>query len=265
MAKILFDNVCYEETAPTDTYESVYEAMIKVHAPQLWPRFYPINFKATVYASGEGVKADLVLIERDYTEWWVVEVEMAQHPFESHVLPQVKKLTNAAYGVDEAQKITDSCDKLELARVRQLLNEVSPRVMVVVNKPKPDWGKRLAEFNSILGVFEIFQSDQGKHLFRVNGDHPIGLAQIISACKFDELMSRWLLVEDPISFRINHNEDVSIEFEGQTTVWRRFDSTGKVWLFTPNGPNPLPDRHHYQLVRRGDGRLAFEKKRKAHN
>lgn len=258
MAKVLVGNKWYEEIAPSGVYESVYEAMVKAHAAQLWPRFHPVHFKANVYAGADGVRADLVLIERNYSEWWVVEVEMAHHPFESHVLPQTRKLAIANYGVEEAEKLCAACSKLELPKVKAMIKEYQPRVLVVVNKPRPEWVNRLAEFEAMLAVFEIFKSDDEQHLFRVNGEHPIGTAEIISVCRFDELMNRWLVVENPISLRVPHQGTMTIEFDGHTTVWARFEVSGKVWLHTPNGPNPLSDKYDYELVRRGDGQFAFQ-------
>jgi hypothetical protein len=257
MAKILLDNRWFEEVAPTGTYESVYEALIKAHAVQLWPRFHAVNFKATVYANGEGVKPDLVLIEKDYSEWWVVEVEMAHHALESHVYPQAKKLTDAFYGDDEAERIATTCSALDINKVKQMLKDLPPRVLVIVHKPKPDWARRLSTINALVAVFEVFRSDENKYLFRVNGEHPIGATEKISHCKIDQLVNRWLLLSDPIGLRVRANEDIQIEYDGLTTVWRRFDITDKVWLHTPFGPNPLSDRFEYHLVRLGDGRFAF--------
>jgi hypothetical protein len=261
MAKVLFENKWYEEVAPSGVYESVYEAMIKAHAEQLWPRFHPVHFKASVYAGVAGVRADLVLIERNYSEWWVVEVEMSHHSLSSHVLPQTRKLASASY-LNEAEKLCEGCSKLELSKVKKLLKENQPGVLVIVNKPCPEWVKPLEKFGAMVAVFEVFKSDDDEHLFRVNGEHPVGSAEVISLCRFDALMNRWLLVENPISLRVRNQTAFPIEFDGHTTIWAKYVATGKVWLHTPNGPNPLPDKFDYELVRRGDGQLAFNKIRK---
>jgi hypothetical protein len=258
MAKVLFENRWYEEVAPTGVYESVYEAMVKAHAIYLWPRFHAVHFKANVYAGMAGVKADFVLVERNYSEWWVVEVEMEHHSLEGHVLPQTRKLGEAAYGDSEAEKLCEMCPALDLAKVKAMFRDHPPRVLVVVNKPRPDWVKPLANVDAMVAVFEIFRSDQDQHLFRVNGDHPVGTAELVSVCRFDELMNRWLLVENPISLRTPGQKKIMIEFNGHTTEWTRYAAAGKVWLYTESGPNPLPDRFDYELTRRGDGQLAFQ-------
>ena len=257
MAKVLFENNWYEEISPTGVYETVYEGMVKAHAPNLWPRFQGVHFKANVYAGAEGVAADFALVERNYTEWWIVEVELAHHSFENHVLPQTRKLAEAKYGEDEAVKLCEACPKLDLSKVKSMLKEHQPRVLVVVNKPRLDWIKPLAKHEAALAVFEIFQSDDNKRLFRVNGEHPIGPAEVISICRFDNFMRRWLLVETPAGLRVPHGHKITIVFNDHITEWERCADSGKVWLYPPNGPNPLSDKFDYELIRRGDAQFMF--------
>lgn len=256
MAKVLFDNKWYEELSPSGVYEAVYEGMVKAHATELWPRFHAVHFKANVYAGDAGVKADFALVEKSYTEWWVVEVEMAHHQLKSHILPQTRKLAEAKYGDAEAEQLCKDCPKLDRAKVKAMIKEHQPRVLVVVNKPRPEWIKPLAKFNAMLAVFEIFQSDDNEHLFRVNGEHPVGPAEVISVCKFDDLMNRWLLVESPAALRVPHQGKITIIFNDHVTEWMRWAASKKVWLYT-SGPNPLPEPYDYELTRRGDGQFMF--------
>jgi len=258
MARVLINNKWYKEISPAGIYESYYEAMVKKQARRMWPRFHPVHFKANVHAGlSPGVKADLALVERSYYEWWVVEVELDHHSLEGHVLPQTRKLAAAKYGDDEAIKLCDECKDLDLAKTKKMVKECQPHVLVVVNKPKPDWAKRLAEFDAKLVVFEMFEAGPEEFVFRVNGDHPIGVCDVITTCRFDPLMTRWLSIETPISFDGMPQKEFSIEFNGCTTTWRKSEQDGQLWLHT-QGPNPLPDKWDYQLIRLGDGRLSFE-------
>ena len=84
-----------------------------------------------------------------------------------------------------------------------MVRDLQPRVLVVVNKPRPDWVKPLAKYGATLAVFEIFQSEDNKRLFRVNGEHPAGPAEVISVCRIDELMRRWLVVETPAGLNVS--------------------------------------------------------------
>jgi hypothetical protein len=260
MAKILFDERWYDEIAPTGMYESVYETMIKRHARHLWPRFHPVHFKANLHAGLDGrVKADFALVERSYLEWWVVEVEMEQHSLESHVLPQTRKLANAAYGDDVAVKLCDACNHLNLAKTKALIQSGQPGVLVVVNKARPDWAKRLAEFGAKVAVFEMFKDGKDGLLFRINGEHPIGRYDSISICHFDPLMRRLLVLETHTCFAAASETLFRIEYEGRSSDWRLVKANEQAWLEPVNGPNPLPDDYTYELIRHGDSRLSFER------
>ena len=258
MAKVLLDNRWYEELSPSGVYESAYETMVKTHAHYLWPRFYPVKFKTTVSAGADSAKADFALVERGYTEWWVVEVEMERHLLNEHVLPQVRTLANAAYGDDEAQKLCDGCPDLELDRVKTMLKASQPRVVVVVNKPKPDWVKPLSKYGAKLAVFEVFCSANSEYLFRVNGEHPIGPSEVITDCLYNSFMSRCLQIESPERLAVQPQGKISIVYEDHVTEWQRLDTGGRAWLIAP-GPYPLPEGFNFELVRRGDDQFMFRK------
>jgi hypothetical protein len=258
MAKVLFEGKWYEELAPKGVYETVYEGMVKAHASTLWPRFHGVHFKANVYAGAEGVAADFALVERGYTEWWIVEVEMEHHNFESHIAPQTRKLAQAKYAEPEAIKLCEGCPKLDLEKTKRMLEDLPPRVLVVLNKPRPDWVKPLAKYGAIVAVFEIFQSEENKRLFRVNGEHPLGPTEAITLCHQDNLMRRWLLVETPASLNTTPGQRLTIIYRDHLTEWESFSDSGKTWLFPPKGPNPLSESFDFEIIRRGDGQLMFK-------
>jgi hypothetical protein len=245
MAKLLIGGKWYTEVAPTGIYESYYEMMVKTQAKKIWPRFHPVPFKANIYAGlGPGVKADLALVERSYAEWWVVEVEMEHHSLEIHVVPQVRKLVNGQYGDDEATKLCEGCAELDPAKTKKMVKDCQPKVVVVVNAPKPDWAERLAEFDAKVVVFEMFTAGDDDFVYRVNGDHPVGKSEILSTCRASPLMNRWLVVESPIVLAAIREKTFSIEFDGKTTTWKRFEQDNALYLFT-EGPYPLPDNKDF--------------------
>ena len=63
-------------------------------------------FKANIFASSEygNKQADLVFINRDYTDWVVVEVELSHHSLNSHVFPQAYTFKNGKKKVGKFKK-----------------------------------------------------------------------------------------------------------------------------------------------------------------
>ena len=256
MAKVLHRNCWFEELASAGVYETEFEGIVKVHSAHLWPRFHAVRFKTTVSDGNAAAKPDFSLVERGYREWWVVEVEMEHHSFEGHVLPQVRTLSQAIYGPDEASKLCAASGDLELNKLTEMMKGRQPRVLVVVNKPKPDWIKPLAKYDAAVAVFEVFRNDRNDYLFRVNGEHPVGPSDIVTLCRFDPLIPRWLVVDSPAGLGVAPRTKIAIIYRDHLTEWERIDVSDKVWLYS-RGPNPLAEDYDYEIVRRGDGQFMI--------
>ena len=67
-------------------------AALKLHDSKV------LNFKlAMISDTGGGVAADLILINGDYSDFIVIEVETLGHSLNKHVLPQIRKLKHCNY------------------------------------------------------------------------------------------------------------------------------------------------------------------------
>lgn len=108
-------------------------------------------------------------------------------------------------GDDEAAKLCEGCTDLDLVKTKKkMVKEFQPKVLEMVNKPKPDRAIKLAEFDGKIVVFEMFTA--GDFVYRVNGDHPVGKSELISTFRYSPLMNRWLVVESPISLGVKETE-----------------------------------------------------------
>ena len=257
MARILSQREWFDQIAPTAIYETEFESIVTSYADVLYPEFHVVPFKATVYADDAAAKADLALIDRNYREWWVAEVEMGHHSFETHVLPQVRTLSRAVYGEDEARWLAAKCKQLSIARLLDMMKGNQPRVLVIVNTPRPIWGPSLRRHDASLAIVEIFRSRKNEILFRLNGEHPARLPDFLSACVFDSLLPRFLIVNSPGALNAPPRSRISIFYHDQLTQWERIDSFDRVWL-APIGPNPLSPSMKYEILRRSDGEMAFK-------
>ena len=88
MARLLIDDEWYEAIDGRSWYEQDFESVVGAHATALFPGCHVVPFKIAV-ESGYGRKIpDLALVDTDYREWSVVEIEMAHHSLHGHVIPQ---------------------------------------------------------------------------------------------------------------------------------------------------------------------------------
>jgi hypothetical protein len=257
MGRILVNDEWYEQLADTALYEVEYERIVGTQAPSLFPQFRVVHFKCTVVSEdGDSKQPDLALISYDYRDWWVVEVELAHHDFEGHVLPQVRTLARGVYSDVHAAHLCGKNPSLDSERVIAMIKGKQPKVLVVLNSPKPEWIPRLRPFDASVVVFEVFRSERNRYVYRLNGERPKLPQDVITKTRFHPAVPRFLLVDSPGALDVRAQEDVSILFRDRVTRWRRVDMSDAVWL-APLGPNVLDTHNEYELVIDSSGQLAF--------
>ena len=79
MTRLLFDGEWYEAVDGRSWYESDFEAVIEAHATSLFPDSHILPFKIAVESEHDRKIPDLALVDHEYRQWSVIEVEMAHH------------------------------------------------------------------------------------------------------------------------------------------------------------------------------------------
>lgn len=259
MAKLLIDKEWFEQIAPGSLYESEYERIVLQQASMLYPDYYGVPFKKSVYSDEDVAKPDIVLVNKVYRDWWVVEVEMENHSLESHIIPQVLTLTNATYGEPEADYIFEKMPDLDPVLLKDMVKGTPPRVLVIVNTQKPEWVQPLERYNVNLATFEVFRSDKNRDVYRINGYQITAPEESVSNCHFDPLIPNCLVIESPAALGIPKNGMAKISYESGTSEWKRIDSGEMVWLI-PRSANPLPKNVRYELFRVASGSFSIKAK-----
>lgn len=259
MPRLLINGEWYEQLASEGQYEADFERLLQSYAEHLFAGFITVPFKRTVQSDHGSAKPDLALVDQQYRGWWIVEVEMAHHSLEGHVLPQVDVLTKARYGSDEAEYLIASSRQLDATAVRAMVKGEQPRVMVIVNRNVQGWAERLYRMGAILTVAELYRSDKNHYVILANGEAPGILAtDVVTTCRQDPLMSWLVKISSPAGLIPSGDGVVSIEFEGGFTEWTLIEVQDQVWL-SPSGRSPLQIGVTYQIVKRENSRLVFEK------
>ncbi len=258
MARIFFKGEWFEEISPASIYEDDFERLVTQHAGSLYPQFVAVPFKTQVESESGPAKPDMALVSLAYDEWWVVEVELAHHSLNGHVLPQVRRLATATYGMLEAKFLCGRTTALDINRVEQMMKGRQPRVLVIVNAPCPEWVTPLSRWDSCVAIVQIYMSERNQVVLRVNGEHPAAKVEQTAECFFEPPLSL-LIVDTPVLVPKTKDERVRIFYENKLTEWRRIETQDRV-LLAPMAANPLNIKRKYKLVREGDGALRiFEK------
>jgi hypothetical protein len=247
---VLHESEWYEQVSPEALYEFEYERIIGQHAPLLFPTYAYVPFKHLVQSEEGAAVPDALLAHERYREWWVVEAEMAHHSFEGHVRPQVQTLSRARYGEDVALALHAGAPRLDIDRLRSMVKGLPPRVLVIVNAPRPAWATELRRYDAVVAVLEVFRSRHNRHLYRLNGETPGETSRQSSKCTVD--LQRFLRVHQPGVLPVADGERMLVQLAGGLTEWRRMDTADTVYL-TTRQPITLTVRREYDLVEREDG------------
>jgi len=262
MARLLVGSRWYDGLASESLLESEFERLVEQSAPRLFPGWIVVPFRCDIESEFGRKRADLALIDRVYREWWVVEVEMAHHSLEAHVLPQVDVFRSGRYGPEHVAHLLGRRSDFEPEALASMLRGALPGVLVVVNLPCPHWVRPLRERDAFLSVVEIFRSDLDEHAIRLNGDQPRPPGDLITRCHRVEYLRRLLVVDSPAALGGRHADRFVIEFAGLEATWVRCDLADRVCL-SPLRGDPLSGIRTIDVVRLPDGRLAFDHPRRS--
>jgi hypothetical protein len=239
MARLLVGDEWYEAVAPGSYFEADYEAYLMQNADALFPGYYLCRFTQAVTSEHGTSKPDLALVDQEYREWWVVEVELGIHPLHGHVYEQIENFAGGFYDAEHAAALSRKEPRLDQARCHELVTKTQPRVLVLVNVPRPEWAVALARFDALVGVVEVFRSGQDRVVLRVNGEHPSAkAAELLSACR-QGMLPNMLKLDSPAALSPLGDRIETVLASGGVAAWKIMRTKGDAWL-VPEGRWPLP-------------------------
>ena len=258
MARILYNDEWFEEMASRGHYEREFENILKYEAARLFGNYHMIPFKTPV-ASDVDIdirEPDFALVHKTYRSWWVVEVELAHHSFDGHVLPQVRTLTRAKYGATEADYLCRHEPSLRRDKTIEMFKGEQPRVLVIVNSPVDRWAELLRPLGARVLICQMFRNRLNKYALRLNGEYPSESDEVITSCECQPMIHRLLRISSPAHLRLQHNERVMLYHEGKASEWERVDTAGAVFLHALRDHDLTPGKL-YEIVRQGDETLVI--------
>lgn len=240
MARILHNNIWYSPVDSASMYESMYESKILNNCNYLFPGYFCLPFKKQVESIYGPAIPDLVLIDKEYREWIVVEVELEHHALKGDVLDQVVKFAAGEYTKSHANYLVEKDKRLDPQKLISLVCGTQPKISVIVPVQKPEWWRVLLQYNATIAVIEVWEDDTGRNLLRIDGDHPTAKSSEFLTNLFrDKNMSKGLKVENPAILPTGEDK-IRIDFNGLSSEWVIIKSKASAWLM-PTGKYPLDD------------------------
>jgi hypothetical protein len=154
MSRILVDSTWYERLAPNALLELEYQRLLISHAEHLYPEYHVIPYGKLIESDFDAAIADMAFIAKDFSGWWIVEVELASHSLGGHVLPQVDVFLNGRYGLEDAEYLASHAPDLDPDRIKDVVRGEQPEVMVIVNRPLEEWANALHARGASMAIAE---------------------------------------------------------------------------------------------------------------
>ena len=233
-SKILdYENEWYDEIDPNSFYEKDLENTILSKMKSVFPNYFGVPFSLKISnTDGETSVPDFVLIRKDYKEWYVVEVEMSRHSWDTHVEKQVRVFSSGIYPKDKvAEYIYDKDKSLLLESLKFMIDNYPPKVLVIVNEHMPEWEEKIRKYDSYLSVFQIYKGTNGVDVFRVAGDTPL-IVKDKSHCAFLKGGSNILEVYSPSIFKEMPDNILEITYNGKKTKWKIMSEKDRLFLIS---------------------------------
>lgn len=264
MSKILFPDQekWYDELNTVAYYsEKQFERSIRQYLCTIFPDFIGFSFSLTLTDGTNRNKPDLALIKKDYTEWWIVEVELGTDNF-NHVKQQIQTFSRGDYNpytlvpYIENKILKEHNFQIDTGLTTELISKNAPNILVMVDVEKPEWINDIQQLGGQIFVFQTFKSPEGSQLFRLSGTYPT-IKTSNCHCRFHSSIPNLLKVSDP-SVVDQSGGELSIFYSDRLTSWTKIKDNSDTYLKFNGIMNPLHANSTYQLYKDTLGNFHFQ-------
>jgi len=247
------DFPCYDQSDPSARAEAAFETTALRVFARLYPSCHTIPFKPLVTYNGSGWRPDVAIIDHHWRYWFVVEMEIATHSLEKHVLPQVCAFRDGEYGTDAAELVAHRIG-LSLDRAETLIRYVPRYIVVVSNRDDSEWERKLSAENIQFISIAEFQQSTGSLAYLVSGllsvaQRSVGFGTVLASHQAIRLPRNdfW----KPGSYRVAE--------PGSTAQWDCLVEGQTVWLTKRKGIITIEDESVIQIIEQDGGLLLLRR------
>lgn len=257
MTKLAVEDCRVESTFdlvdPTSFLETAFEAEVVKALTCLEQDYWCGVFAGTFVHEGERRSADLVMVHKKFTHWFVVEVEVAGHSLHEHIVPQIRCFR---YGEPEQSCITSlirAFPAMTPDQASALLTYVPRHVVVVGNFPNSEWKSVLQALDAQYLTLSVYRNPQGRCIHVIDGR--------LTARTESLGFARYSAIDNCLRLHRGSGLHVGqvqiVDQFGNPAMWTVREHAGALWIAKVRGPALLDHDSYVQLLRAWDGRLVL--------
>jgi len=213
--------------------------------------YHCVPFHAPFIFEGVIHEADLALIHKKYSHWFIVEVEMTSHSLHGHVIPQVSCFRFGEPLPACADILCKGLPGLDSGTALSLLRYVPRSVAVLTNRANSEWSSVLAALSTQLVTVSVFSSEDGRVAHETEGSLHVAA----------ENLGFWTYSAIDRSIKLPLSSDLkegTVQIEdvyGLVGNWQVRRSSEGFWLTKLRGAPGIPDGILVQVIRSYLGKM----------
>lgn len=238
---------------PTSYSEAEFEVEVAKAISCLFAEYHCGVFSGSFILEEERRVADLALIHRSFSHWFVVEVELAGHSWEHHVMPQLRCFR---YGDPETSCITSlmrAFPQISRDRAEYILKFVPRYVAVVANMQATSWLPGLAALEVQHLIASVYKSPDGRVAYEIQGKLVARKEDLGFAC----FSAQDNCLRMPDKGSIQPGIVMVKDQFGSIAEWRVRAEEGKLWLSKAVGQALIPNGAYVQVIRSWTGEISL--------
>lgn len=243
----------YRMKDPDAPYESEFEAATIKVLSCLYPNYRCIVFGGAFDYEGRISRPDLALVARDYSHWFIIEVELVSHSLDGHVLPQV---ISFRYGTpqQDCARILERELQITHSQARTLVEHVPRSVVVVANRRDAEWEASLAAHKIQFGVVSLFLTIDGTEAIEWDGS----LTVLEESLGFGWYSATDRSLRFPTQVALPDGTIQIADVSGSPGTWLVTRDQRFAWITKERGTPAIMDGASVQLRRSYDGTIALK-------
>jgi hypothetical protein len=243
----------FELVDPTQFLEVDFEAEVVKALHCLMPEYLCGVFAGAFILEGDRRVADLALIHKTLSHWFVVEVELAGHSLEQHVLPQVRCFRYGDPDNSCITSLTRAFKSLTRVQAESLLTQI-PRYVAVIGNIRDDiWTTKLKALDAQHLTVSIYSDRNGRLAHEMEGS--------LFASKKSLGFARFSAVDNclriPKSSVLKAGNIKIIDHFGSRASWTVTEDEGILWMRKDRGPALINHNSLVQLILCIDGDISL--------
>jgi hypothetical protein len=244
----------YELWDPDASTETEFEMVVARALSCIYPRYVCVMFSGTFQYDNRSYRPDLALIAKDFSHWFIVEVELVTHSFENHVLPQVRAFQYGEALPDCIGGLVKT-NLMDFKQAETFISVVPRSVAVVANKLHMDWQIGLNALQVQLLAISVFRSGRGNEAIELTGR----LESFAAHLGFGKYSAVDRALVFPRDTNLPEGKIKINDPGGSVATWTIKKDGQFVWIVKEVGTPDLPDDCFVQLIRTTDGAFSLRR------